>query len=102
MSRCVLDYDRVVQLSLVAGQRSSYICGMPSVSVRDLRNDTDDILDRVEAGEDIEVWRGNHPVARIVPLARRRTWIPAAELIHDLADLGPDTTGLADELRGPL
>jgi len=53
------------------------------------------------AGEEIEVLKDNRPVARIVPIPRRR-WLPAAEVMHELARLGPDTTGLAGELRETL
>jgi antitoxin (DNA-binding transcriptional repressor) of toxin-antitoxin stability system len=52
----------------------------------------------VEAGEEIEVLRDNRPVAKIIPLSRRRRWLPAAEIVQELARLGPDTTGLAEEL----
>jgi prevent-host-death family protein len=75
---------------------------MSTVPARDLRNRTAEILRRVEAGEEIEVLKDNRPVARIVPLVSRRTWVPAAELMHELARLGPDTTGLAEELRATL
>ena len=50
------------------------------------------------AGEEIVVLRDNRPVAKIIPLSRRRRWLPAAEIVRELARLGPDTTGLADEL----
>jgi antitoxin (DNA-binding transcriptional repressor) of toxin-antitoxin stability system len=59
-------------------------------------------LRRVAAGEEIEVLKDNRPVARIVPLARRRHWLPAAEVIDELARLGPDATGLGEELRETL
>jgi prevent-host-death family protein len=75
---------------------------MSTVPARDLRNRTAEILRRVEAGEEIEVLKDNRPVARIVPLKSRRTWVPADELMHELARLGPDTTGLAAELRATL
>lgn len=75
---------------------------MSAVPARDLRNHTADILRRVEAGEEIEVYRDNRPVARIIPLARRPRWLPAAELGRELARLGPDSTGLAEELRETL
>lgn len=42
------------------------------------------------------------PVARIVPLKRRRQWLPAAEVIGELVRLGPDTTNLGEELRETL
>jgi prevent-host-death family protein len=59
------------------------------------------VLRRVEAGEEIEVLRDNRPVAKIVPLSRRRRWLPASEIAQELARLGPDTT-LAEELRQTL
>jgi prevent-host-death family protein len=72
---------------------------MAAIPVRDLRNHTAEVLRRVEAGEEIEVFRDNRPIAKIVPLSRRRSWLPAAEIGRELARLGPDNTGLADELR---
>jgi len=56
----------------------------------------------VEAGEEIEVFRDNRAVAKIVPLSRKRRWLPAAEIGQELARLGPDDTGLADELSAIL
>lgn len=71
---------------------------MTAIPARDLRNHTADVLRRVEAGEEIEVLKGNRPVAKIVPLSRRRRWLPASEIGQELVRLGPDTTGLAEEL----
>ena len=71
---------------------------MTAIPARDLRNHTAEVLRRVEAGEEIEVLRDNRPVAKIIPLSRRRRWLPAAEIMQELARLGPDTTGLAEEL----
>jgi prevent-host-death family protein len=75
---------------------------MTAVPARDLRNHTAEVLRRVEAGEEIEVLRDNRPVAKIIPLSRRPQWLPAAEIGPALASLGPDTTGLAAELRAVL
>jgi prevent-host-death family protein len=75
---------------------------MGAIPARDLRNHTAEVLRRVESGEEIEVLKDNRPVAKIIPLSRRRQWLPAAEIGHELARLGPDTTGLADELRAVL
>jgi prevent-host-death family protein len=75
---------------------------MSSIPVRDLRHHTAEVLRRVEAGEEIEVLRGSRPVARIVPMSWRRRWVPAPEVVKHLMALGPDTTGLADELRVTL
>jgi prevent-host-death family protein len=71
---------------------------MTAIPARDLRNHTAEVLRRVEAGEEIEVLRDNRPVAKIIPLSRRRRWLPAAEIMQELTRLGPDTTGLAEEL----
>jgi prevent-host-death family protein len=71
---------------------------MSSIPARDLRNHTAEVLRRVESGEEIEVLRDNRPVAKIIPLSRRQ-WLPAPEISHELARLGPDTTGLAEGLR---
>jgi prevent-host-death family protein len=75
---------------------------MAAIPARDLRNHTAEILRRVEAGEEIEVFKDNHPVAKIIPLSRRRQWLPASEIARELERLGPDTTGLAEELRATL
>lgn len=75
---------------------------MASIPARDLRNHTAEVLRRVEAGEEIEVLRDNRPVAKLVPLSQRRTWIPALEVLRELQRLGPDPTGLAEELRETL
>jgi prevent-host-death family protein len=75
---------------------------MTAIPARDLRNHTAEVLRRVEAGEEIEVLKDNRPIAKIVPLPRQRQWVPAAEVGYELARLGPDTTGLAHELRETL
>jgi prevent-host-death family protein len=75
---------------------------MNAIPARDLRNRTAEVLRRVEAGEEIEVLKDNRPIAKIVPLSRRRQWLPAPEVGRELARLGPDDTGLADELRQTL
>jgi prevent-host-death family protein len=72
---------------------------MVNIPARDLRNRTAEVLRRVEAGEEIEVLRDNRPVAKIIPISRRRQWIPVSEVTRELTRPGPDTTGLADELR---
>ena len=44
----------------------------------------------------------NRPVAKLVPLHARRQWIPATEILPRIAALGPDETGMADDLRSSL
>ncbi|HEY2443859.1 MAG TPA: type II toxin-antitoxin system prevent-host-death family antitoxin, partial [Streptosporangiaceae bacterium] len=75
---------------------------MNAIPSRELRNHTAEVLRRVEAGEELEVLRGNRPVARLIPLPGRRQWLPATEVVRELARLGRDTTGLAEELRSSL
>lgn len=70
------------------------------VSVRDLRNHTSEVLRRVEAGETVTVTVDRRPVARLVPLPRRRDSMPTSELFARLAQLGGGADPeLRDELR---
>jgi prevent-host-death family protein len=75
---------------------------MSAIPARDLRNHTAEVLRRVEAGEEIEVFKDNRPVAKIVPLSRRRQWLPASQIGRELVRLGRDTSGLSEELRATL
>ncbi|MBF6169351.1 type II toxin-antitoxin system Phd/YefM family antitoxin [Streptomyces gardneri] len=75
---------------------------MTALPARDLRNHTAEVLRRVEAGEEIEILKDNRPVAKIIPLPRRRQWVPAPEILRELVRLGPDTTGLHQDLRETL
>jgi prevent-host-death family protein len=72
------------------------------VSVRELRNHTADVLRRVEAGERLRVTVDRRPVAELVPLPSRTTWVPHQrvmeslvqadhELGEELAEALPDT-----------
>jgi prevent-host-death family protein len=72
---------------------------MSAIPARDLRNHTAEVLRRVEGGEEIEVLRENRPVAKLVPVARRQRWLPATQIGYELTRLGPDSTGLGEELR---
>jgi prevent-host-death family protein len=85
---------------------------MSLVASRDLRNDTAGLLRRVQAGEDIIITVNGRPVAQLLPFtARRRRWLPRAELVArfrtgqadpglraDIARFAADTT---DDL-GPI
>lgn len=82
------------------------------VASRDLRNHSAQLIERVQAGEEIVITRRGKPVAALVPIGpRRRRWIPRAELVRrlevaqadpglraDLARLAGETT---DDL-GPI
>lgn len=88
--------------AVATGVAERYARSMTALPARDLRNHTAEVLRRVEAGEEIEILKDNRPVAKIIPLPRRRQWIPATEIMQELIRLGPDTTGLRAELRETL
>ena len=52
---------------------------MNIVTVRELRNQGGDVLDRVARGDALTVTRDGAPVARLEPLGRRS--LPSAELV---------------------
>jgi prevent-host-death family protein len=70
---------------------------MDVISVRDLRNDTGAVLRRVEAGETLIVQSNRRPVAQIVPLAARPSWLPAARFFSEVL-AHPADPGLSDDL----
>jgi prevent-host-death family protein len=82
------------------------------VASRELRNNTAEVLRRVEAGDDVVITARGKPVAALVPLpSQRRRWLPLQELMQRLAAaqadiaLREDLTLLAGETTddlGPL
>jgi prevent-host-death family protein len=69
------------------------------VSVRELRNHTAAVLRRVEAGERLRVTVDRRPVAELVPLPSRATWVPRRRV---LAGLTQADAGLREELAEAL
>ena len=68
------------------------------VASRELRNNTADLLRRVDAGEQIVITKRGDPVASLVPFEQpRRRWLPRAELVRRLAAKQADP-GLRDDL----
>jgi prevent-host-death family protein len=78
---------------------------MGDIPARELRNDVSAVLRRVEAGERIRVTVSGRPVAELVPLPRRPSFMAweefsarrdksraDSELAKELRDLLPDTT----------
>ncbi len=76
-----------------------YVCRMKAeVASRELRNNTADLLRKVEAGEEIVITTRGKPVAALVPLAvQRRRWLPRAELVRRLSNAQADA-GLREDL----
>jgi len=68
------------------------------VPVRDLRNHTTSVLQRVERGERLRVTVNGRPVAQITPLARRREVVPWEEVSRSLEVCRADAA-LLDEIR---
>jgi prevent-host-death family protein len=68
------------------------------VASRELRNNTADLLRRVQAGEEIVITTRGKPVASLVPVATtQRRWLPRAELVRRLAVVQADAA-LRDDL----
>jgi prevent-host-death family protein len=71
---------------------------MSEVAVRELRNRTAKVLERVQAGESVTITSRGRPVAELIAVrARRRRDISGAELISRLKTSQADA-GLRDEL----
>ncbi|MGI8462283.1 MAG: type II toxin-antitoxin system Phd/YefM family antitoxin [Solirubrobacterales bacterium] len=78
---------------------------------RELRNNVGAVLREVEAGASIRVTVRGRPVADLVPIDRRTTWVPWSEVdrIRREAPLDPDFTDdvaslldqTVDEIRDP-
>ncbi len=66
---------------------------------RQLRNNTADLLRRVEAGERLRITVHGHPVAELVPVDRAGPFVPFDEVVRELRGLMRDDDRLDDELR---
>jgi prevent-host-death family protein len=51
----------------------------PEITQRDLRNRSKEIMDAVENGQAFTVTRDGHRIGELVPLRRRRRFVPRAE-----------------------
>ncbi len=79
------------------------MCYVRSMSVevasRELRNNTADVLRRVEAGEEVVITVRGKPVARLSPVKpSRRRWISGEELAQRLSEFQADP-GLREDLK---
>lgn len=59
-----------------------------TISQRELRNESGEIMRAVEAGESFIVTRNGVPLAELTPL-KRRTYVPRDEVLRALALLPP-------------
>ncbi len=81
-----------------------YTGDMRTISQREMRNDSGQVLREVEDGETFVVTRRGTPVARIMPLteghlAYRPARRPARFSTQDLVSIDTTTEELLDELR---
>jgi prevent-host-death family protein len=68
-----------------------------SVSVRDLRNSTADVVAAVRAGERVTLTVNRDPVADIVPhVERRDPWVPSTVLLDIVREAPADGDLLTD------
>lgn len=67
------------------------------IGVRELRNQTSQVIDAVGAGERVVLTVRGEPVADIVPHGRRSRWLAGNRLRERLVDAAADPA-LADEL----
>ncbi|WP_042459983.1 type II toxin-antitoxin system Phd/YefM family antitoxin [Streptacidiphilus jiangxiensis] len=51
----------------------------PEITQRDLRSRSREIMDAVEAGQSFTVTRDGHQIGELIPLKRRRRFVPRAE-----------------------
>jgi prevent-host-death family protein len=68
-----------------------------TVASRELRNATRQLLERVEAGEEITITVRGRPIAVLRPVRERPRWLPRDEFLARFADRQADS-GLRDEL----
>jgi prevent-host-death family protein len=71
---------------------------MADVASRELRNNTRALLERVEAGEEITITVDGRAVALLVPVGRKRRWMPRDEFVRIVLAHQADP-GLTAELR---
>ena len=66
------------------------------IAQRELRNDISRVLAEVERGHQFHITVRGRPIAAIVPLPQRRTWVPAEEIKQMLRRLPVDRRFMKD------
>jgi prevent-host-death family protein len=75
---------------------------MRSVSVRELRNHTADVIAAVEAGERIVLTSNGRPIADVVPHMERSRWVPGDFVLEALAGGAAADRELREDLDAVL
>ncbi len=71
---------------------------MRSVSIRELRNHTADVIASVEAGERVVLTSNGRPIADVVPHVERSRWIPGELVLEALVNGAAADRALLDDL----
>jgi prevent-host-death family protein len=53
--------------------------GQPEITQRDLRTKSKEIMDAVQSGQSFTVTRDGHRIGELIPLRRRRRFVPRGE-----------------------
>ena len=72
---------------------------MNAVSLADAKAHLSELIDRVEAGDSVDITRRGKPVARLTAVAKPRKPIDAAQLQALTASMPPQTETAADMVR---
>lgn len=72
---------------------------MSAISLADAKAHLSELVDRVEAGDSIDITRRGKPVARLTAVARPRRRIDAAALAALTAAMPPEPESAADLVR---
>jgi prevent-host-death family protein len=72
---------------------------MSAISLADAKTHLSELVDRVEAGESIDITRRGKPVARLTSVAKPRRRIDAALLQSVTATMHPQAQSAADLVR---
>jgi prevent-host-death family protein len=68
---------------------------------RELRNRISEVLREVEAGAELRITVHGRPVADLVPIRERRTFVPFGEITRALAEL-PVDPGFASDIADAI
>jgi prevent-host-death family protein len=80
-----------------AGGDTSTVDRMPEISHEELGENFEEILHRVEAGEEFTITVSGQPVAKL-DAARKRAWVDGS-VLEELAKLPVDTESLTRDLK---
>ena len=75
---------------------------MRSVSIRELRNRTADVVNAVKAGERVVLTSNGLPIADVVPHLERSRWLPGDLVLRALADGAAADPELRPDLEAVL